>query len=127
MKKLKPRGGARPGAGRHADPQNKAKVQLSCHLRKDTVAALRAAAGSRFVGDVLQWHLDRNPIPNRETYLAFLAAKPYEAAAVKPRTWTKKERKLIQAGIAAAFENGDQHRKVKQSKPVANSHRRGRK
>jgi hypothetical protein len=71
-------GGRRTGAGRPRKPDKDDYVQITCFLRKDTVAALRAGAGrgvtgtaqrGRF-GKFLQAHLDRYPLPSHEEYLA---------------------------------------------------------
>lgn len=66
---IKGRGGARKGAGRPTaklDPEN--WTQVTCFLRKTTLAALREGAGSRYFGDFLQDHLDRFRLPTREEY-----------------------------------------------------------
>jgi hypothetical protein len=65
-----PRGGARSNAGR---PQKLGKdkySQITCVLRTDTIAQLKAGADSRFFGEFLQKHLDRYPLPSRAQYLA---------------------------------------------------------
>ena len=62
------RGGKRPGAGRPRDPEGHLKEQITIVLRKDTTARLREIAQSKFFGELLQWHLDNNPLPSREEY-----------------------------------------------------------
>lgn len=53
-------GGARPGSGPKKSDSD--KVQVTIFLRRDTVEALRAAAGSPYFGKLLQAHLDRHPV-----------------------------------------------------------------
>jgi hypothetical protein len=43
---------------------------ITCVLRKDTIEQLRAGSKSRFIGEYLQAHLDRHPLPTHEQYLA---------------------------------------------------------
>jgi hypothetical protein len=82
--KPKPRGGKREGSGRPPKPDKRRKIgnksilqpgwaQLTVTLRQDTVDKLRAGAGSLFVGDFLQFHLDRNPLPTNDEYLEYKA------------------------------------------------------
>jgi hypothetical protein len=59
-KRKERRGGARPGSGRK--PLSEDKVQVTVFLRRDTVEALRTAAGSPLFGKLLQEHLDRHPV-----------------------------------------------------------------
>jgi hypothetical protein len=61
-------GGTRPGSGRPRDPEAHLKEQVTIVLRKDTTAALREVAQSKFFGELLQWHLDTHPLPTREEY-----------------------------------------------------------
>lgn len=61
-------GGTRPGSGRPRDPEAHLKEQVTIVLRKDTTARLREVAQSKFFGELLQWHLDRHPLPSREEY-----------------------------------------------------------
>jgi hypothetical protein len=71
-------GGRRTGAGRPRKPDKDDYVQVTCFLRKDTVAALRAGVGGGVTGTAqrgrfgkfLQTHLDRYPLPSHEEYLA---------------------------------------------------------
>jgi hypothetical protein len=71
-------GGPRTGAGRPPKPDKDDYVQITCFLRKDTVAALRAGVGGGVTGTAqrgrfgkfLQAHLDRYPLPSHEEYLA---------------------------------------------------------
>jgi hypothetical protein len=58
-KKIDGWGGARPGSGRKPSDD---KVQVTLFLRRDTVEALRTAAGSPYFGSFLQEHLDRHPV-----------------------------------------------------------------
>lgn len=59
-KKIDGWGGARPGSGPKKPSED--KVQVTLFLRRDTVEALRAVAGSPYFGKLLQEHLDRHPI-----------------------------------------------------------------
>jgi hypothetical protein len=76
------KGGFRKGSGRPRGKLRKSTdsnyVQVTTLLRKDTLAQLRAATGGgqRFFGEVLQWQLDRCPIPTHEEYLAIKNRKP---------------------------------------------------
>lgn len=111
-------GGARRGAGRRTDPSTKDKVQLSCFLRKDTIEALREAAGSKFVGEVLQWHLDHYGVPTRLLYLSYTTSKPYKPTLPEPASPAerKRRRKLWAPAIKAAFadeKNGNEDKSRK--------------
>jgi hypothetical protein len=44
--------------------------KINCVLRLDTIAQLKSGAGSRFVGEYLQAHLDRYPLPTHEQYVS---------------------------------------------------------
>lgn len=75
----KRRGGPRPNSGRPPKQDKDNYVQVTCVLRKDTVAALKAGAGGKekFFGQFLQFHLDRFPVPTNEEYLAIRDVKPH--------------------------------------------------
>jgi hypothetical protein len=74
MKTLK-HGGARKKSGRPPKQDKDLWKQVTCLLRKDTIAKLHAEAGGRF-GKYLQDHLDRHPLPSREDYEAWLTRRP---------------------------------------------------
>lgn len=83
------RGGARPNSGR-PKRDDKTWGQITCVLRKDTIAKLRAGCGgaSKHFGPFLQDHLDRHPLPDRETYEFWkkrkeLRSKPPTAAILR--------------------------------------------
>lgn len=63
------RGGARKGSGRKK-LQRENWAYITCILRKDTIAKLKAGGGGLYYGEFLQWVLDRYPIPSREYYEA---------------------------------------------------------
>jgi hypothetical protein len=44
--------------------------QITCVLRKETIQQLKAGAKSRFIGEYLQSHLDRYPLPTHEQYVS---------------------------------------------------------
>src|SRR4029077_17009961 len=50
--------------------------QITCVLRLDTIAMLRAGANSKHFGDFLQAHLDKHPVPTRSEYLAMTQGQP---------------------------------------------------
>jgi hypothetical protein len=82
-------GGARAHAGRppRLDRENWGRV--TCILRKDTINQLREASDNgRFFGEILQFHLDRFPLPSRAQYLSIKARgiKPPRIRATTPRT-----------------------------------------
>lgn len=68
--KQKRRGGSRPGAGRKAKPDSEKWGYVTCSLRKETIAKARAGAASIYIGEFLQKHIDRYPLPTREEFLA---------------------------------------------------------
>ena len=70
LKHPAPCGGARSGSGRPRKLDKDKWGQITCVLRHDTIARLKAGAESRFFGDFLQHHLDRYPLPTRAQYLA---------------------------------------------------------
>lgn len=60
-KKNQGRGGKRKGSGRKPNPDAPNRTFVTVFLRKDTVQLLRSLAGSRYIGALLQQHLDRFP------------------------------------------------------------------
>jgi hypothetical protein len=99
-KKLRTRyghGGAREGSGRPKKSEKDKEIfgQITCVLRRDTIAKLRAGSGSRFFGEYLQLHLDRFPPPDRETYLALIHHQP-----IMVRIKRKKAPVIVSAGAA---------------------------
>jgi hypothetical protein len=70
MEQKSTRGGARPNSGR---PRKDPNIwgQITCVLRRDTIQKLKDGCGgaSKHFGQFLQDHLDRYPLPSRETYL----------------------------------------------------------
>jgi AraC-like DNA-binding protein len=64
-------GGARTHAGRPPKQDRVNWGRVTCILRKDTIDRLREASDNgRFFGELLQFHLDRFPLPNRAQYLS---------------------------------------------------------
>jgi hypothetical protein len=79
------RGGSRPNAGRKPWKDDRQEWgRLYCTIKLATINALREAAASTAVGELLQWHLDRHPIPTRQQYLDIVhGVQP--AAQIKKR------------------------------------------
>ena len=90
-------GGARANSGRRKKTEEDKEIwgQITCVLRRDTIAKLRAGAASRFFGQFLQLHLDRFPVPDRATYLALISHQP-----LMVRIKRKKAPVIVSAGSA---------------------------
>jgi hypothetical protein len=75
-KKLHKRGGPRPNSGR---PEKDKTLwgQITCVLRKDTIQRLKEGCGGKMkhFGQFLQDHLDRHPLPDRQTYMEWKAIR----------------------------------------------------
>jgi hypothetical protein len=79
------RGGARPNSGRpRKDPDQWG--QISIVLRRDTIEKIKAGAGggNARLGQFLQDHFDRHPVPSRELYLHLLEMKAIRANPSNP-------------------------------------------
>jgi hypothetical protein len=70
------RGGARPGSGRHPNPDKAGWVKITCLLKRETVETLHREGGNYF-GQYLQHHLERYPLPTKEEYEALRARVPF--------------------------------------------------
>jgi hypothetical protein len=88
-------GGARRNSGRPPKQDKAGWGQVTCVLRNDTIARMRAGAGSRFFGAYLQDHLDRYPPPDYDTYHALLSNKPLEVKIKR-----RKVAMIVAAGAA---------------------------
>jgi hypothetical protein len=80
------RGGSRLGAGRKGKPDKDAWGYVTCSLKKDTIKRLREGADSIYIGEFLQKHLDRYPVPTRAEFLALetLEERPDPSLYVDP-------------------------------------------
>jgi hypothetical protein len=67
-------GGPRQNSGRPRKEDQDNYTQITCVLRNDTVAKLRAGGG-KFFGSFLQSHLDRFQLPTHEDYVAMKDGK----------------------------------------------------
>jgi hypothetical protein len=111
-------GGARVGAGRAGKPDPENWAQVCWFMRKDTIAALKAAAGSGNFGQFLQDHLDKFPIQGSvpsesEREEAIRRRLDREAARfAKLPPADQKMQKHIAKGIAKLFS-----RKAKRDQP----------
>jgi hypothetical protein len=92
------RGGARPGSGRHPNPDKAGWVKITCLLKRETVATLHREGGDYF-GRYLQHHLERYPLPTKEEYVAMLARAPF----IK-RVGRRKVPVIMSAGGISKFE-----------------------
>jgi hypothetical protein len=82
-------GGARAHAGRPPKQDRDNWGRVTCILRKDTIDRLREASDNgRFFGEILQFHLDRFPLPTRSQYLSIRqhGIKPPRIRATTPCT-----------------------------------------
>lgn len=109
MEQKSKRGGARPNSGR---PKRDSQTwgQITCILKRETIEQLRAGCGGaqKHFGPFLQDHLDRYPLPDRETYehrkkMKELRSKPPTAATLRQIrdqeremiAWRREERKRL--------------------------------
>lgn len=105
--KPKQRGGPRPGSGRPFKLDKAKWGQITCILKKETIAQLKAGADSKHFGDFLQFHLDRHPLPTREQYEALIKNEPLMIEIRRRKTPV----------IISAGSGGTQSRRVRQSRP----------
>lgn len=80
-KKTHHRGGARSNSGRPAKVDKALWGKVTCVLRLDTIAKLKAGVGSKAAnpqfGEYLQFALDQHRLPTREQYLAYKEGLPF--------------------------------------------------
>lgn len=105
-------GGARQRSGR----KKTGRVQVTCFLRRDTIAELRAAGGRRW-SEYLQAHLDRYPLPGVLEKIA--RSRPSKRWNLRKEKDAKAFDRMFTRALRQA--KNDDTRKIKQSKPVADS------
>jgi hypothetical protein len=104
LKKRSP-GGPRSNSGRPRKTDKDRWGQITCVLRHDTIAQLRAGAAGRFFGEFLQQHLDRYPLPTREEYLSLsLQRRPVRAPRITPLAPVIPPGLSFREGLALWFE-----------------------
>jgi hypothetical protein len=74
-------GGARSNAGRPVKKDKTLWGKVTCVLRLDTIAKLKAGVGRKSAnpqfGEYLQYCLDRHPFPSHEQFVAWKRGEPF--------------------------------------------------
>jgi hypothetical protein len=79
-------GGARSNAGRPVKKDKTLWGKVTCVLRLDTIAKLKAGVGRKSAnpqfGEYLQYCLDRHPLPSHEQFVAYKEGHAFETFAI---------------------------------------------